>query len=132
MRGRAGWPSLWLPVAAYMAMLFWFSSQPTLPPLPGQLSPYYAHATAYCGLSLLIVRALAGADLRRVTWLIAAGAATMAALYGVSDEYHQRFVPGRTFDVLDMAANGIGAFAGAIGVRAWGMIFIKMRDDAAA
>jgi len=119
---RPGWPGLWLPVVAYMAMLFWFSSQPTLPSLPGQLSPYYAHAVAYCGLSLLIVRALAVADRRRVTWLIVAGAATIATLYGVSDEYHQRLVPGRTFDVLDMLADGVGALAGASGVLAWSII----------
>ena len=122
-----------MPVVAYMAMLFWFSAQPTLPPLPGQLSPYYAHAVAYCGLSLLIVRALALADVRRVTWVVAAGAVAMATLYGVSDEFHQRFVPGRTFDVFDMVADGIGAMAGAGGVRAWGKILVKMRErDASA
>jgi VanZ family protein len=105
-----------------MAMLFWFSSQPTLPPLPGQLSFYYAHAAAYCGLSLLIVRALSAAELRRVTWTVVVVAVAIATLYGLSDEFHQRFVPGRTFDLLDLLADAIGAVVGASAVRAWGIV----------
>ncbi len=34
----------------------------------------------------------------------------IAFLYGVSDEIHQYFVPGRRADILDVVANGIGAF----------------------
>jgi glycopeptide antibiotics resistance protein len=34
----------------------------------------------------------------------------IAFLYGVSDEIHQYFVPGRRADVFDVIANGIGAF----------------------
>ncbi|HHB76440.1 MAG TPA: VanZ family protein, partial [Desulfobulbus sp.] len=30
-------------------------------------------------------------------------------LYGVSDEWHQSFVPGRTPDILDIAADTFGA-----------------------
>jgi VanZ family protein len=34
----------------------------------------------------------------------------IAFLYGVSDEIHQYFVPGRRADIFDVVANGIGAF----------------------
>jgi VanZ family protein len=43
-----------------------------------------------------------------------------ATAYGVSDEFHQRFVPGRTADVRDVAADAIGASAAALG--AWAIL----------
>ena len=114
--------ALWLPVVAYMAMLFAFSSLSTLPPTPGDISYYYVHLAAYAGLAVVTVRALAGGMLRNVTWRAVAIAVAISALYGVSDEFHQRFVPGRTFDVRDMLADAIGAAVGASGVRAWSII----------
>jgi VanZ family protein len=35
-------------------------------------------------------------------------------LYGVSDEIHQYFVPGRVFSIFDILANGLGAIAGTL------------------
>ena len=114
--------SLWLPVIAYMAMLFGFSSLSKLPTPPGALSFYHVHIAAYAGLAVLTVRARANGILRNVTWRVVAGAIAIAALYGVSDEYHQRFVPGRDFDVLDMVADALGAIVGASAVWAWSII----------
>ncbi|HSH41142.1 MAG TPA: VanZ family protein, partial [Arenicellales bacterium] len=36
----------------------------------------------------------------------------LAVLYGISDEWHQSFVPGREPDVLDVLADGVGAAVG--------------------
>lgn len=113
--------SRWLPVAAYMAMLFGFSSMSTPPSPPGDFSFYDAHIAAYAGLGALTARATAG-GLRDVSWRAVAGAVLISSLYGVSDEYHQLFVPGRSFDVLDMAADAIGSIVGASAVGAWGRI----------
>jgi VanZ family protein len=38
-----------------------------------------------------------------------AGAALISALYGASDEIHQYFVPERSSEFLDWAADAIGA-----------------------
>jgi VanZ family protein len=38
------------------------------------------------------------------------------------------FVPGRTFDVLDMLADAIGSVAGATAVGAWSIIRRRFRD----
>lgn len=46
----------------------------------------------------------------RVTWLVAAG----VALLGGVDEWHQRSVPGRSAELLDWLADGLGAGAGVL------------------
>ena len=55
-------------------------------------------------------------------------AVVISTLYGVSDEYHQMFVPGRTFDALDILADALGAVTGATAARAWGII--RRRSEA--
>ena len=42
----------------------------------------------------------------------------IAFLYGVSDEIHQFFVPGREADVLDAVANTVGSFVFPLGIHA--------------
>jgi VanZ family protein len=79
------------------------------------------HVAAYAGLAATTVRALAK-GFRDVTWRAVLGAIIISTLYGVSDEYHQVFVPGRTFEYLDIAADAIGSVAGAAGAGAWSII----------
>lgn len=112
---------MWLPVIAYMAMLFVFSSLSTLPSPPGDLSAYDVHIAAYAGLGALTARAT-GRGLRDVSWRAVGSAILIAAAYGVTDEYHQLFTPGRSFDVLDMAADALGSIVGASAVGAWSRI----------
>jgi VanZ family protein len=116
------WVTWWLPVIAYMAMLFGFSSLSTLPEPPGEFSYYDVHVAAYAGLAIVTVRALAKGILRSITWRVVLGAIVISALYGVSDEYHQRFVPGRDFDMFDMLADAVGSIVGASAVGAWSII----------
>jgi VanZ family protein len=104
-----------------MAMLFTFSSLSTLPSPPGGFSFYDVHVAAYAGLAATTVRALAK-GFRDVTWRAVLGAIIISTLYGVSDEYHQVFVPGRTFEYFDIAADAIGSVAGAAGAGAWSII----------
>jgi len=113
--------SLWLPVIAYMAMLFGFSSLSTLPSPPADFSFYDVHIAAYAGLGALTARAT-GKGLRNVSWRAVIGAILISSAYGVTDEYHQLYTPGRSFDMLDMAADAIGSIVGASAVGAWGRI----------
>jgi VanZ family protein len=105
-----------------MAMLFWCSSLSTIPSPPGALSYYHIHIAAYAGLAILTARALARGRMQRVTAYVVIGAIAISSLYGVTDEYHQLFVPGRTFDVRDIFADTLGAAAGASAVKAWSII----------
>ena len=102
-------------------MLFGFSSLHTLPSPPAGFSFYDVHVVAYAGLGALTARATGG-GLRDVSLRAVLAAIVISSLYGVSDEYHQVFVPGRTFDLLDMLADAIGSVAGASAVGAWSII----------
>jgi len=101
----------WSLAIAYMATIFAISSLPRIGPRI-LLFPHFdkvLHLVVYAGLSVLLARALRdtyGAGTRPL-WLPAA--AILAALYGVSDEWHQAFVPGRTASLADVAADAVGA-----------------------
>ena len=118
---RPAWITLWGPVIAYMATVFGLSSLSTLPAPPAGLSFYDVHVVTYAGLGALTARAT-GKGFRDVSWRAVLAAIVISTVYGVSDEYHQLFVPGRSFDVLDMVADAIGSAAGASAVGAWSRI----------
>lgn len=63
-----------------------------------------AHVALYTVLGALL-RAATG----RTGWAIG-----LASAYGVTDEVHQAFVPGRQADPLDWAADTVGAALGAL------------------
>lgn len=78
-----------------------------------------AHALLYAGLSALVVRALAGGWKERVTSGVAALAGLVATAYGVSDEFHQSFVPHRQVEALDLVADAVGATLAAAACYVW-------------
>jgi len=79
-------------------------------------------AQPHAVLGLLMARGLAGPRWLSITIPYVVGAVVLAALYGVSDECHQLFVPGRQFDVRDMMANALGASVPTGALWAWGII----------
>ena len=111
-----------------MAIIFAASSIPNLGQLPGGISDKSCHTIGYALLAGLFLRAFARGRLREVTWRRASAAIIVATLYGVSDEFHQVFVPGRSADRYDVLADCIGAtlgvavlwLAGALG--RWGIL----------
>jgi VanZ family protein len=102
---------LWLPVVLYAAGIFLVSSMHN-PPIPGGVSDKSGHGAAYCGLGLTVLRGLAGAEWAGVTAGTSLAAVGFATAFGASDELHQLFVPGRSADVHDLAADAIGTGAG--------------------
>lgn len=46
---------------------------------------------------------------QRQIWLVT----LVVMLYGISDEFHQHFVPGRSVDVYDVLADAVGGLLGA-------------------
>lgn len=70
-----------------------------------------AHFGAYFVLAVFTSRAL-HLKWRGVT--AALGTFLLVVAYGISDEVHQSFVPGRSPDGLDVVADAVGAACGAV------------------
>lgn len=108
---------LWAPVVVWMALIFLASSRP-VPAAVSRVPDWIPHTVEYAVLAILACRAMAGGLQAPVAPAVAAGAVAFAGLYGVSDELHQSFVPGRTAEaadlVKDLAGAVLGAFACAI------------------
>jgi VanZ family protein len=116
--------SLWGPVAACMGGIFYMSAQPEVT-LPTGVDDKTAHYVAYMTLGLLVVRALARGLPARMTASVAVAALAITIGYGATDEWHQSFVPGRSSELADLAADSLGALC-AVGLCwAWGMIAIR-------
>jgi VanZ family protein len=75
---------------------------------------WMTHGAGYAVLAVLACRALAGGLGDPVTPRVAAIAVIIATLYGVTDELHQSFVPGRVADAWDLLKDLVGAAAGAL------------------
>ena len=104
----------WGPLLLWMGLIFLLSAQSQLPaPQPRWLDTFVeksSHFLEYALLAALIMRALHSG--RTWTWRDVGGAFAIAALYALSDEYHQSFVPGRTPDWSDILFDWLGAGAG--------------------
>jgi VanZ family protein len=99
-----------VPALAWMGLIFALSARSTLPRTPGltaDLQAILGHFGAYGVLALLLWWALGVADLPPGRRLALAFAGAVA--YGVSDEVHQSFVPGRDTSVFDLVVDAIGA-----------------------
>lgn len=112
-RAAADLLRLWGPVAAWMALLFVVSGQAVVSEVPG-LPDWVTHGAGYAALCALTCRALSGGLFRAVALRLAVIAVVVSFLYGVTDELHQSFVPGRHADAWDLLKNLAGAVAGAI------------------
>ncbi|MEO5820818.1 MAG: VanZ family protein [Vicinamibacteraceae bacterium] len=112
----------WAPAVLWAALIFALSSFSSLPAPPGGLTDKHAHFITYAALAALIVWGLTDRSPARTTWTVAAVAAVLTALYGVSDEWHQSFVPGRDVSALDLAADAAGGVLATVALRAWAII----------
>jgi VanZ family protein len=99
----------WLPVLAYVALIFTLSSLPGLQaPVDLGLSDKFVHATEYGLLGFLIVRALRGSNTIDASAPAAMASVLIGLLVALADELYQSLVPGRRSDPLDYAADATG------------------------
>lgn len=96
----------YVPALLWAALLFFLSSRPSLPPLFADVpqSDKGVHACVYAVLAALLLRGARWPRGVQAWW-----AACSASVYGISDELHQYFVPGRSCDVFDWVADTTGA-----------------------
>jgi len=101
-----------LPIIIYMGIIFYFSSQPVisidvaLKEKGFFIERWLLHIIEYAILSLLLYRALIKTKFKNYSLILAVSIST---LYSLSDEIHQIFVIGRSFDVLDLIFDFTGA-----------------------
>jgi VanZ family protein len=114
-----------------MVAIFGASSIPDLQASPAGLSDKTVHALVYGLLGALVLRAVARAEWAGVTLVAVLTAALISGLYGVTDELHQSFVPGRSIEALDMVADAAGASGAAGVIWAWSIIRASWREKKA-
>ncbi len=95
----------------YAGFIFYLSSRPWkgLPSFP--LSDKLFHIVLYSILGALLLWSLRTTRLKG-TPHIGYAALLAAAFYGLTDEIHQLFVPGREFSFFDLLADAAGAAIG--------------------
>jgi VanZ family protein len=92
----------------YCAVIYWLSDQPSLPlPMLFEYQDKLHHFTAYFIMGVLAWRNFRHYVASPVTLKIVS--ILFCSLYGISDEWHQSFVVGRTADSLDWVADTLGA-----------------------
>ncbi len=95
----------WALPVFWMGVIFYKSAQNSSG--VGTSTSWLGHLAEYGVLTFLLVLASAKTTAVDWRWLLVA-VTLLAALYGLSDEFHQSFVPGRTASVLDWATDIFG------------------------
>lgn len=107
------WLRDFMPLLFWMALIFWLSNQSILLDIEndaGEKTFYKsAHFIAYAVLAWFWWRALS--PQREAVWPLLWLAFGLTVLYGVSDEIHQLFVPGRHGRFADVLFDSSGALA---------------------
>ena len=101
-----------LPALAYMGFIFYTSSGPITSPTFNAIPDYYLHSLGYSLLCVLLFWALhEGFDVSKGRGGYSVPI-LLTVLYGISDEFHQSFVPARDSEVKDVISDSIGAMLG--------------------
>ena len=107
----------WITVFAWLAFIELLTSLPgsalpPLPPAPVRLD-WVAHFSLYGMLGVLLARVgvLESWSRRRLALTV-----VMISLFGVLDELHQLFIPGRSCEVGDWAMDTLGSAIGFTGL----------------
>jgi VanZ family protein len=104
---------LWLLPFAWAALIYYLSSLPGYTvPSPFAYADKLFHLAAYAVLGFLVARLLGHYLGGRYFLLLLV--CFICFIYGLSDEFHQKFVPGRSSSVMDIAADMLGSFLGVV------------------
>ena len=104
-----------LPPLAVMVLIFLLSHQPgdDLPPF----FPFFdkiAHFSIYGLLAATVIGACRPEVRQRRPGAVVLAAVLCCLAYGISDEFHQSFIPGRSPSAADVVADTLGALSVAL------------------
>jgi VanZ family protein len=98
----------WTLVLLYMGIIFILSHQPDIEsPFTAYTPNVVEHLVEYFVLGILLLPAFYGSGEKRIVLAVSVG-----LVYGVIDEIHQFFIPGRVMSLLDIIADGVGSLIG--------------------
>lgn len=102
----------WVPAIIICSISVYLSSQPTIEKMPS--FPYadkLVHLVCFGGLAFWVAFAcnLKGLSIREIIL-----PTLIVSVYGIIDEIHQSFTPGRSCTVSDWLADTLGAFLGSL------------------
>jgi len=105
----------WFITFGYMGIIFFLSSQQSfhMHGLP-ENADKAVHTLIYIPLAFLLYISLHKSGLKKSLFVVAF---IFAGIYGITDEFHQYFVPGRYASTGDVAADFFGAFLGSTGAK---------------
>ena len=97
----------WVPVTLYAGFIFYMSSL-SVPISNVQIDLSVLHVPMFFVLSYLSMRALVESSKKIGIGKAMIAAIVFTAMYGILDELHQLYVPGRTFSYFDMELDALG------------------------
>ncbi len=98
---------------SWMTLIFLLSAQPTLPmPVVFSGLDKLLHALCYGVLGFFLARSFSPPEV--AAWRRVVLITVIVTAYGITDEYHQSYVPGRHASIWDVLADGVGGFAAAL------------------
>jgi hypothetical protein len=106
----------WAPAVLWMALIYYSSSihGEDIPKIDIPNIDKLIHFIEYFILGALLVRAFANSSGKANFNFILLLSILIASAYGVLDEFHQRFVAGRSPEIFDVLSDIIGSFSGAL------------------
>ena len=126
---RRGGPGLWLPVAVYMAAIYYGATMPDVPaPIASRFPDTLLHAGGYAVMAVLTLRATAGGHRHGVTRRAMLLAFVISMLHGLSVEWIQMYVPTRFAEWRDVANDALGTAAGLSAAWAWSIMRSQSHD----
>ena len=118
MNRKVGWGIRFvyfvLPIIIFATAIFYMSSLKNVEaPITFHLSDKFFHMLSYSLFGWLLIRALHFGRMDPISKKLLILSVLIGSFYGLSDEIHQYFVPGRHSEFLDWLADTVGVFLGA-------------------
>ena len=122
-----------LPVLLYMLLIFILSSMSHYPDILSWTFSYdkLVHTVEYYVLGYLLIRVFITSSRDILSRTSALLVIIIGALYGMSDEWHQSFVPGRYASIYDILFDTLGIVLAVVTYRfiRQRVVFIKRIED---
>ncbi|MCM1222209.1 MAG: VanZ family protein [Lachnospiraceae bacterium] len=100
----------WIPATLIFAVSWHLSSLEKIECMPSfRFADKVVHGICFAGLAFWVAFACGTNRMKKIPLPIA-----ITSIYGIIDEFHQRFTPGRESSVFDWAADTVGAAFGSI------------------